>query len=99
MSGNKIPKPADISTDNIIKPSFDELSEEHRQAYEAYNKKRDEEEMDRFLANFNKDRQGNITAVGDITFPPLHSKEKIEIPTSDPFTPEQIAILQYYITE
>jgi hypothetical protein len=73
--GNKIPKPADISTDNIIKPSFDELSEEHRQAYEAYKKKRDEEDMNRYLANFNKDRLGNITAVGDITFPPLQSKE------------------------
>ena len=46
MSGSKIPKPTDISTDNIIKPSFDELSEEHRQAYEAYKKKRDEEDMD-----------------------------------------------------
>ncbi|KAF0935206.1 hypothetical protein E2562_031153 [Oryza meyeriana var. granulata] len=58
MSGSKIPKPGDISTDNIIKPSFDELSEEHHQAYEAYKKKREEEEMDRFLANFNKDHQG-----------------------------------------
>ena len=63
--GNKIPKPVDISTDNIIKPSFDELSEEYRQAYEAYKKKHDEEELDKFVANFNKERLGNITAVGD----------------------------------
>jgi hypothetical protein len=96
--GNKIPKPADISTDNIIKPSFDELSEEHRQAYEAYKKKRDEEDMNRYLANFNKDRLGNITAVGDITFPPLQSKEQVEIPVR-PFTPEQTAVLNYHITE
>jgi hypothetical protein len=33
MTGSsKIPKPSDISKDNIIKPSFDELSEEHHQA-------------------------------------------------------------------
>jgi hypothetical protein len=97
--GNKIPKPVDISTDNIIKPTFDELSEEHRQAYEAYKKKRDEEELDKFLAKFNKNRLGNITAFGDITFPPLHSKEQVEIPVSGAFTPEQTAVLNYHITE
>jgi hypothetical protein len=97
--GNKIPKPADISTNNIIKPSFDELPEEYRQAYEAYKKKRDEEDMDRYLANFNKDRLGNITAVGDITFPPLHSKEQVEIPVSGPFTPKQTIVLNYHINE
>jgi len=66
--GNKIPKPADISSDNIIKPSFDELSKEYRQAYEAYKKKHDEEGLDKFVANFNKESLGNITAVGDIMF-------------------------------
>jgi hypothetical protein len=98
MSGSKIPKPADISTDNIIKPTFDELSEEHRQAYAAYKKKREEEEMDRFLANFNKDHQGNITAVGKITFPPLQGKEKVQNSVSSAFSPEQLAELEFCVT-
>ena len=35
-------KSAEISTENIIRPSFDELSDEHRQAYEAFEKECDE---------------------------------------------------------
>ena len=59
MSGNdKIPKPSKINADNIIKPNFEELSEEHRQAYEEYKKAREEKEMQEFLAKFKKDRQG-----------------------------------------
>ena len=43
MSGNdKIPKTLEIYADNIIKPNFEELSEEHRQAYEEYKKAREE---------------------------------------------------------
>ena len=59
MSGNdKIPKPSEIDADNIIKPNFEELSKEHRQAYEEYKKAREDKEMQELLAKFKKDRQG-----------------------------------------
>ena len=56
-------KPSEVDADNIIKPGLDELSEEHRQAYEtrkkqreeafeALKKKREEEDLEAFLSSF-----------------------------------------------
>jgi hypothetical protein len=74
MSGNdKITNPAELNANNIIKPNLEELSEEHRQAYETYKKAR-EEKLQEFLAEFKKDRQGNITSVEEIKLPPLHDE-------------------------
>ena len=42
MSG-QIPRPAEVSAENIIKPSFDDLSAEQRQDYEAWKKERQEQ--------------------------------------------------------
>ena len=56
-----LPKPSEVDADNIIKPNFEELSAEHRQAFEEYKKACEEKEMREFLAKFKKDRQGNIT--------------------------------------
>ena len=55
-----LPKPLEVSIDNIIKPGLDELSDEHHQAYEArmkqreeafeaLKKKREEEDLEAFL--------------------------------------------------
>jgi hypothetical protein len=77
-----LPKPSEVSADNINKPSLDELSDEHRQAYEtlkkqheevfeALKKKCEEQDLEAFLSSSKKDRQGNITPVGNINFPPL----------------------------
>ena len=65
---------AGISTDNIIKPALEELSEAQRQGLAAWEKKRDEEfkvlrqkqaEADRelYLASLKKDRQGVISPI------------------------------------
>jgi hypothetical protein len=35
MAGYGIPNPADVTPKNIIRPAFDELSEDQRQAFEA----------------------------------------------------------------
>src|ERR1041385_2043384 len=71
-SSSTMSKSAEINADNIIRPSLDELSEEHRQAYEAIKKQRQEQRMEAyealmkqreeedlqvFLANFDKTRQ------------------------------------------
>ena len=84
--GDNIPRPSEVSTENIIKPSLDELSEDQRQHYEAWNKQRqaqmreetkanmrkqEEEDMKAYLANYSKDRQGKTTPLGEIKLPPL----------------------------
>ena len=56
-----LPKPCEVDADNIIKPSLDEISADHRQVYEEYKKAREEKDLQEFLAKFKKDRQGNIT--------------------------------------
>ena len=72
---SNLPKPSQVDADNIIKPDLDELSDEHRQAYEARKKQREEafgvlkkkceeEDLEAFLSSFKKDHQGNITLVG-----------------------------------
>ena len=38
-----IPQPTKVSAENIIKPSFDELSEDQRQTFEALKKQRQEQ--------------------------------------------------------
>ena len=53
-----IPKPSEVDADNIIKPSLDEISADHRQVYEEYKKAREEKDLQEFLAKFKKDRQG-----------------------------------------
>ena len=42
MSNGKIPQPTEISAENIIKPSLDDLSADHCQAIEAMKKQRQE---------------------------------------------------------
>ena len=51
-----LPKPSEVDTDNIIKPSLDEISADHRQVYEEYKKAREEKDLQEFLAKFKKDR-------------------------------------------
>jgi hypothetical protein len=43
MSDGKLPQPSEISAENIIKPSFDDLSAEQLEAYEALKRKRQEQ--------------------------------------------------------
>ena len=85
---SNLPKPSEVDADNIIKPGLDELSDEHRQAYEArkkqreeafeaLKKKREEEDLEAFLSSFKKDCQGNITSVGNVNFPPLIDEQDV----------------------
>ena len=40
-----LPKPSEVDADNIIKPSLDEISADHRQVYEEYKKAREEKDL------------------------------------------------------
>ena len=42
---SNLPKPSEVEADNIIKPNLEELSAEHRQAYEEYKKAHEEKEL------------------------------------------------------
>src|SRR4051812_2405241 len=106
-------KSAEINADNIIRPSLDELSEEHHQAYEAIKKQRQEQRMEAyealmkqreeedlqvFLANFDKTCQGNITPVGEIKLPPLDGNID-EITVSKVFSKDQLVVIESLVSK
>ena len=106
---SNLPKPSEVDADNIIKPGLDELSDEHRQAYEArkkqreeafeaLKKKREEEDLEAFLSSFKEDRQGNITPVGKANFPPLIDEQDV-ITVSKVFSPEQVAAIESLVSK
>src|SRR5438105_4374565 len=101
MSDGMIPQPSKISTDNIIRPGFDELSVDQRQVFEALKrhhqeeieallKKKEEEDMEAFLASFKKDHQGIITSTGEIKLPPLLSKPTEPSVSTSQFSDDQM---------
>ena len=49
-----LPKPSEVDADNIIKPSLDEISADHRQVYEEYKKAREEKACRSSLQNSRK---------------------------------------------
>ena len=55
-----------------------------------YKKAREEKDLQDFLGNFKKDRQGNVAPVGEIKFPPLHV-EQVKPSMSTTFSLEQWA--------
>ena len=69
-----------INTDNIIKPTLEESSEEQRQGLIACRKQRKEEieelqwkkDKELYLASFKKDRQGVISSVANPEYMPLN---------------------------
>jgi len=93
-----LPKPSEVDADNIIKPSLDEISADHRQVYEEYKKAREEKDLQEFLAKFKKDRQGNITPIEEIKFPPLQT-EQVKPSVSTAFSPEQWAEIESRIAD
>ena len=114
MTNDKIPQPTKISAKNIIKPSFDEISEDHRQAFEALQKQRQDQlraeneakmkkqaeyDMEVFLAAFDKDRHGKITPPEEIKLPPLPASSTEPAVSSGMFSKDQLATIDSLITE
>ena len=90
-NGDNLPNPSEVDAGNIIKPSLEELSEDHRRAYEEQKKACEDKELEDFLGNFKKDLYGNIAPVGEIKFPPLHVEQvKPSVSTTDGDQPRQI---------
>ena len=109
---NGILQPAKISAENIIRPSFDELSADQREAYETLKKQRqeqreeeikalkekqEEEDLQAYLASFKVDRQGTGTSQGEIKLPPLLGNSAGSSVSNSLFTPEQVAEIQSHV--
>ena len=110
MSDGKIPQPSKISANNIIRPSFDELSVDQRQVFEALKRqrreeaeallgKKEEEDMEAFLASFKKDHQGAITSTGEIKLPPLLSKPTEPSVSTSQFSDDQMFEVERHISD
>ena len=83
MTGSKATDLSDITTDNIIKPTLKDLSEEQRRILGEWKKKRCEEiealhlEKERedeelFMASFKLDRQGTTAPIKEPEYVPLN---------------------------
>ena len=83
MTGSKATDLSDITTDNIIKPTLKDLSEEQRRVLGEWKKKRREEieapqlEKERedeelFMASFKLDRQGITAPIQEPEYVPLN---------------------------
>ena len=108
--GQQDPQPFKISADNIVRPSFDELSADQRQVFEALKKqrreeaeallrKKEEEDMEAFLASFKKDHQGAITSTGEIKLPPLLSKPTEPSVSNSQFSDDQMFEVDRHISD
>jgi hypothetical protein len=102
---------AAASTDNIIKPTLEALSEDQHQGLEAWKEKRreefealrlkrEQEDQELYLASFKVDRQGVISPIREPEFVPL--KINIDTPpavSKSLFSPEQLAEIQFYVSQ
>src|SRR3954469_8814143 len=68
------------------------------EAYEALMKQREEEDFQVFLANFDKNHQGNITPVREIKLPPLDGNID-EITMSKVFSKDQLAVIEILVSK
>jgi hypothetical protein len=105
---SKIPKPNKVDANNIQRPSFEQLSAEDRQAYEAYMKeceeenirqkeKEDEEASRWFLSHFSIDRKGAISKEKEVVILSSEDEQamlKANVSTAaPPVTLEQVSHL------
>ena len=114
MTNDKIPRPSEVNAENIIRPSFDEISEDCRQVFEALQKERQEQmkkdnearmkrqaelDMKTFLASCSKDRHGKIIPPEKIELPPLPASSTEPAVSSSLFSEDQLAKINSLITK
>jgi hypothetical protein len=59
---------SEISNDNVVMASFDDVPEEVRKAFEECKKAREEKEMHELLACYAKDHHGSVTQIKKSVF-------------------------------
>jgi hypothetical protein len=68
---------SEISDNNVIMASFDDVPEEVHKAFEKCKKAREEREMQELLACYMKDHRGSITQIKELVLPPIHSTKEV----------------------
>ena len=78
----KMGSKAEISDDNVIKATMEELTEDERQAYLIV----EEHLKEQFLQGFKKECGGLFKRVGEFVMPSFKlNKDKVEVLPNDPF--------------
>jgi hypothetical protein len=67
-----------VDPKNIIMLSLKDLPDGAHQLYEKQKKIHEQEELQMFFASFKKDRQGVVTQVKEITYPPPSRTARIK---------------------
>ena len=110
MTSSKATDLSDVTTDNIIKPTLKDLSEEQRRVLGEWKKKRREEiealhrekereDEESFMASFKLDRQGTTAPIKEPEYVPLNLNTDTPSVSNSIFSPEQIAEIQYHVSQ
>jgi hypothetical protein len=75
---------SEVDPKNIIMSSLEDLPDDARKLYKKQKKICEQEELQLFLASFKKDRQGVMTQVKEIAFPPIKDINDQEVTTDKP---------------
>jgi hypothetical protein len=67
----------EISNENVITASFDDMLEEVCNAIEERKKAREKKEMQELIACYTKDRRGSITQIKESILPPIDSTKEV----------------------
>jgi hypothetical protein len=67
----------EISNENIVVASFDDVPEEVCKAFEECKKAREEKEMQELLTCYTKDHHGSVTQVKELVLPPIDSTKEV----------------------
>jgi hypothetical protein len=87
----------EISNENVIMASFDDLPEEVCKAFEECKKAREEKEMHELLACYAKDCRGSTTQIRERVLPPIDSAKEVHTAKvshpSTSVTPEDVSAM------
>jgi hypothetical protein len=88
---------SEISNENIIMASFDDVPEEVHKAFKECKKAREEKEMQELLACYVKDHRGSITQIKEPVLPPIDSAKEVHTAKvshpSTSVTPEDVSAM------
>jgi DNA polymerase elongation subunit (family B) len=88
---------SEISNENVVMASFDDVAEEVRKAFEECRKAREENEMQELLACYVKDRCDSITQIKEPFLPLIDSTKEVHtakvLHSSTSVTPEDVSAI------
>jgi hypothetical protein len=88
---------SEVSNENVIMASFDDMSEEVRNAFEECNKAQEEKEMQELLTCYTNDHRSSVTQIKQPILPSIDSMKEVHtvkvLNSSTPITPKDMSAM------